>query len=72
MSVTRELAAWLLCMLGAGVVIAATLWLCLWRLENELQWGDAAFPGIGVALVTIGVLLRPRRGGMGGARSRQS
>ncbi len=60
MSVARDLGAWLLMWLGAGVVVAATMWLSLWRLENELQWRDAAFPGIGVALVVAGAALRPR------------
>ena len=60
MSVARELGAWLLMWLGAGVVVAATMWLSLWRLENELHWRDAAFPGIGVALVVAGAALRPR------------
>ena len=46
--------------LGAGVVVAATMWLSLWQLENELQWRDAAFPAIGVALLLAGALLRPR------------
>jgi hypothetical protein len=58
-SVARDLGAWLLMWLGAGVVVAATMWLSLWRLENELQWRDAAFPGIGVALVVAGAALRP-------------
>lgn len=56
----RELGAWLLVRLGVGVVVAAALWLSLWRLENELQWRDAAFPGIGVALLVAGAALRPR------------
>ena len=60
MSVARDLGAWLLMWLGAGVVVAATMWLSLWRLENELQWRDAAFPGIGVAMLLAGALLRPR------------
>lgn len=60
MSVARDLGAWLLMWLGAGVVVAATMWLSLWRLENELQWHDAALPGIGVALVVAGAALRPR------------
>lgn len=60
MSVARELGAWLLVWLGVGVVVAAALWLSLWRLENELQWRDAAFPGIGVALLVAGAALRPR------------
>ena len=60
MSVARELGAWLLVWLGAGVVVAAALWLSLWRLENELHWRDAAFLGIGVALLVAGALLRPR------------
>ena len=60
MSVARDLSAWLLMWLGAGVVVAATMWLSLWRLENELQWRDAAFPAIGVALLLAGALLRPR------------
>jgi hypothetical protein len=59
-SVARELGAWLLVRLGVGVVVAAALWLSLWRLENELQWRDAAFPGIGVALLVAGAALRPR------------
>jgi len=59
-SVARDLGAWLLMWLGAGVVVAATMWLSLWRLENELQWRDAAFPGIGVAMLLAGALLRPR------------
>lgn len=59
MSVARDLGAWLLMWLGAGVVVAAALWLSLWRLENELQWRDAAFLGIGVALVIAGAALRP-------------
>ena len=46
--------------LGAGVVVAATMWLSLWRLENGLQWRDAAFPAIGVAMLLAGALLRPR------------
>jgi peptidoglycan/LPS O-acetylase OafA/YrhL len=46
--------------LGAGVFAAATLWLLLWRLENDLQWRDAAFPGIGVAMLLAGALLLPR------------
>jgi len=58
--VARDLGAWLLMWLGAGVVVAATMWLSLWRLENELQWRDAAFPGIGVAMLLAGALLRPR------------
>ena len=60
MIVVRELGAWIRVWLGAGVVVAAALWLSLWRLENELQWRDAAFLGIGVALVVAGALLRPR------------
>ena len=60
MSVARDLGAWLLMWLGAGVVVAATMWLSLWRLENELQWRDAAFLGIGVALVIAGAALHPR------------
>lgn len=60
MSAARELGAWLLVWLGAGVVVAAALWLSLWRLENELQWRDAAFLGIGVTLVVAGAALRPR------------
>ena len=60
MSLARELGAWLLVRLGAGVVVAAALWLSLWRLENVLQWRDAAFVGIGVALVVAGAALRPR------------
>ena len=59
MSVARDLSAWLLMWLGAGLVVAAALWLSLWRLENELQWRDAALPGIGVALVIAGAALRP-------------
>lgn len=59
MSVARDLGAWLLMWLGAGVVVAAALWLSLWRLENELPWRDAAFLGIGVALVIAGAALRP-------------
>jgi len=58
-SVARDLGAWLLMWLGAGVVVAAALWLSLWRLESELQWRDAALPGIGVALVIAGAALRP-------------
>ena len=60
MSVARDLGAWLLMWLGAGVVVAAALWLSLWRLENELQWRDAAFPAIGVAMLLAGASLRPR------------
>ena len=56
----RDLGAWLLMWLGAGVVVAAALWLSLWRLENQLQWRDAAFLGIGVAMLLAGALLRPR------------
>jgi hypothetical protein len=59
-SVARDLGAWLLMWLGAGVVVAATMWILLWRLENELQWRDAAFPAIGVAMLLAGALLRPR------------
>jgi hypothetical protein len=59
-SVARHLGAWLLMWLGAGVFAAATLWLLLWRLENDLQWRDAAFPGIGVAMLLAGALLLPR------------
>ena len=55
----RDLGAWLLMWLGAGVVVAAALWLLLWRLENELHWRDAALPGIGFALVIAGAALRP-------------
>ncbi|MEY2716324.1 MAG: hypothetical protein RIT24_2667 [Planctomycetota bacterium] len=60
MSVARELGAWLLVWLGVGVVVAAALWLSLGRLENELQWRDAACPGIGGALLVAGAALRPR------------
>lgn len=60
MSVARDLGAWLLMWLGAGVVVAAALWLSLWRLENGLQWRDAAFPAIGVAMLLAGASLRPR------------
>ncbi len=61
MSTARELAAWLIGWLGAGLVAAATLWLWLWSWEHDLEWRDAAFPGLGVAALAIGALLRPRR-----------